>query len=219
MNTFVGEFACVYTITHKETKRIYIGIADNYERRVEEFFWHLEHHTCNRKHCDHRCDYKCNQRGVDLLLLFDQGGKSAFSVQKVYEGIRINALTYKTQLLYSLPNNRIFNTQFEVGSGRSSQEGIGYVYGIFHRRSKKIYIGSTKNFDRRITEHFGSLRRNEWGSDFELQRLFNTDGRLAFDILELWRGPIEDMKWAESREIGKISRELLLNVSVNKSAY
>lgn len=66
----------------------------------------------------------------------------------------------------------------------SENDTISGVYAIYNYVEDKIYIGSSKDVQRRIAQHFYSLKRNE-GVNFRLQNSFNKYGENSFIVFIL----------------------------------
>ena len=81
---------------------------------------------------------------------------------------------------------------------------MGFVYKITNRVTDKFYVGSTCNFKRRMSEHFGKLRRNTHHSK-EMQEDYNTYGRDSFYVEVLEEGENTVLRDREQYYIDKFN--------------
>lgn len=92
------------------------------------------------------------------------------------------------------------------------------VYGILHKTTRKIYIGSTCDIDNRVRQHRGRLRRGQHTPQF--QKVYDTDPHFdsAFKVLILHDGISSKRKALklEQKEMSKRANHLLnLSKTVN----
>jgi len=88
---------------------------------------------------------------------------------------------------------------------------ISGIYSITNIINKKIYIGSSKNIDKRIRKHFGDLRNNKHANS-HLQNAYNKYGRNSFSW-EIVKGeiPFNELERIEQEFIDSIPQDLRYN--------
>lgn len=80
------------------------------------------------------------------------------------------------------------------------------IYAIYNKKSGKVYIGQTKDLDRRKQDHFRSLQKGKHHNKY-LQRAYNTDGAENFFFVILERCPIDLLDERERHYIGRFQTE------------
>lgn len=98
--------------------------------------------------------------------------------------IELDRLAYEQYMEERRMESDPLSQRRERHIGQSYWEERAVVYMIYNNKTRCYYIGSTKNFTKRINQHFYELGNNTHHS-YKLQRAFDEDGKDAFSIYAL----------------------------------
>lgn len=90
-----------------------------------------------------------------------------------------------------------------------------FVYALIVNETDKVYIGKTKDVDRRFKEHIRCLKSGKH-SNCNLQKHYNTHEKVELDIVVLFEGSSDECVFEEDRLIS-YNYHNVFNISINSN--